>query len=146
MGKIEQQLAIAATALEKKGATLTESRRQVLELLLEARQPLTAYKLIELLQARREKQVTPPIVYRALGFLVEHGLVHRLESLNAFIACATSDHDHASQFVLCSTCGRVEEMDDHEIAHLLQNRAAALGYTVQQQMIELRGLCAACRG
>jgi Fur family zinc uptake transcriptional regulator len=127
---------------------MTESRQQVLDLLVAAGQPLTAYKLIEQLQGKRTRQVTPPIVYRALSYLVEQGLVHRLESLNAFIACATghsSDHWHASQFVLCSQCGRAEEIDDCEIAHLLQDRAAALGYTVQQQVIELRGLCRNCR-
>lgn len=128
---------------------MTESRQQVLDLLVAAAQPLTAYKLIEQLQAQRTKQVTPPIVYRALSYLVEQGLVHRLESLNAFIACATTghaaDHWHASQFVLCSKCGRAEEIDDCDIAHLLQDRAAALGYSVQQQVIELRGLCGECR-
>lgn len=139
------------TALDKarllclaRGTRLTELRRQVLQLVWQRHEPVGAYELLDELRAVHGR-AAPPTVYRALDFLVEQGLVHRIESLNAFVGCPQPEQAHAGQFLICSACGSIGELDDPEIARTVAERAAALGFLVQHQTIELRGLCAECR-
>ena len=86
-------------------------------------------------------------MYRALDFLQEQGLVHRLERLAAFVGCvARSEHDdHAAQFLICRDCGRVIELDDPQLADALAEAAKRLGFAVSSATIEAEGLCAACQ-
>jgi Fur family transcriptional regulator, zinc uptake regulator len=127
-----------------RGARLTDLRRQVLGLILDAAQPTGAYELLDRLKATRQG-AAPPTVYRALDFLLEQGLIHRLERLSAFVGCiAHDDHEHAAQFLICRTCGRATEIDDHELAHALEDAAKRLGFTVGKATIEAEGQCAAC--
>ncbi len=106
----EVQLQEAEAACLRRGAKLTPLRRQVLELILEAEAPVGAYALLDRLKADRPG-AAPPTVYRALDFLLEHGLVHKVERLNAFIGCAEAghgqahDHGHPHQFLICRRCG-----------------------------------------
>ena len=139
-------LASADRIAARHALRLTDTRREVLELVTAASQPLTAYQLIDRLRERRGKAVTPPIVYRALSFLTEHGFVHRLESLNAFVACHHLEEAHSSQFVICTNCGRTEEFSDLAATDTLNDQAKSLGFTVAQQIVELRGLCGECHG
>jgi len=125
------------------GVSLTETRRRVFGLVLDAGQPIGAYRLIEAMQDGRAK-VMPPTVYRALAFLQGKGLVHRIESLNAFIACTRSESDHEGQFLICSECGHTEELADEGVSALLRERARTRGFQLTRQTIELRGRCAAC--
>jgi Fur family zinc uptake transcriptional regulator len=84
-------------------------------------------------------------VYRALEFLLEHGLIHKLESLSSYVGCVShGDSDHAAQFLICRTCGQVTELDDHELAHALEDAARRLGFTVGKATIEAEGRCATC--
>ena len=123
---------------------LTDLRRQVLGLILDAPQPTGAYDLLDRLRATREG-AAPPTVYRALDFLLENGLIHKLERLSAFVGCiAHEDHHHAAQFLICRNCGKVAEIEDHELAHALQDAAQRLGFTVGKATIEAEGQCAAC--
>lgn len=136
------------TATADRGINLTETRRKVLELVVNAGQPVGAYRLLEAMQGKTG-QVKPPTVYRALNFLLGIGLVHRIESLNAFIACSRAGHDHAGhdhdgQFLICSKCGHAEELADHDISKVLQDRAKSRGFTLKHPTIELSGLCASC--
>ena len=129
---------------EGRGARLTDLRRQVLGLILDSPAPTGAYDLLDQLRATRDS-AAPPTVYRALDFLQEHGLVHKLERLSAFVGCVAHENDdHAAQFLICRSCRRVTEIEDHELAHALADAARRLGFTVGKATIEAEGQCAAC--
>jgi len=86
-------------------------------------------------------------VYGALDFLLEQGLIHKLESLSAFVGCIADEdhhHHHAAQFLICRTCGKVAEIEDHDLAHALQDAAKRLGFTLGKATIEADGQCAVC--
>lgn len=141
---VAAQLEAAEVLCGRNGAQLTALRREVLELILRSASPLTAYQLLDLLKASR-KSAVPPTVYRALEFLIENRLVHRIERLNAFIPCVEADHDHAdAQFLICHQCGSVTEIEDHAVSHALAAAAAAHGFTPSRAIVELDGLCARC--
>jgi len=120
---------------------LTGPRRRVLELLLAAGQPVKAYDLIA---AYGEGGAKPPTVYRALEFLERLGFAHRLESLNAYVACRRSGEVHAAAFLICECCGATEEIEP-EVATGVEAAAEAHGYRLRRLMLEARGLCPACR-
>ena len=127
-----------------RGARLTDLRREVLGLILDADGPTGAYDLLDRLRGSRGG-AEPPTVYRALDFLQEQGLVHRLERLSAFVGCVAHEpQEHAAQFLICRSCGRVTELEDHELAHALADAAERLGFTVGKATIEAEGQCAAC--
>jgi Fur family zinc uptake transcriptional regulator len=138
----------AAAQCAARGAQLTPLRRQVLRLVLEAEQPLGAYALLDRLKAQRGG-AAPPTVYRALDFLLEQGLIHKLERLNAFLACAEAldaagRHDHPHQFLICRRCGTTTEVADEATAAALQAVATRAGFRVERMTVELEGLCAQC--
>jgi len=126
-----------------RGARLTDLRRQVLGLILDSPAPTGAYDLLDQLRTTRGG-AAPPTVYRALDFLQEQGLVHKLERLSAFVGCVAQESEHAAQFLICRSCGRVTEIEDHELAHALADAAQRLGFTVGKATIEAEGQCAAC--
>lgn len=141
-------LARAADACAQRGAKLTQVRRDVLGLVLDAPGPTGAYELLERLRARRGA-AQPPTVYRALDFLLEQGLIHRIERLAAFVGCLDAHghetgHTHAAQFLICRGCGKVTEIEDAALAHALQHAAARAGFAVNRATIEAEGLCADC--
>jgi Fur family zinc uptake transcriptional regulator len=140
---IETALDRAESVCLARGVRLTELRRQVLELIWRRHEPVGAYELLDALKVTH-RRAAPPTVYRALEFLIDQGLVHRLESLNAYIGCTRPEGLHAGQFLICSRCGSIGELDDPEIADSVSRRAAALGFTVERQTIEVRGICADC--
>ena len=135
-----QPLHIADRAAASRGMALTGTKREVLAHIAAAMQPLTAYQILDLVQKQRGKPVMPPTIYRAVNFLVEQGFVHRLESLNAFVACADLDHHHAGQFVICDSCGRTEELADATVSDRLAQDAKGLGFTLSHQTVELHGV------
>jgi Fur family zinc uptake transcriptional regulator len=140
---VETALDRAQSVCLARGVRLTELRRQVLELVWRRHEPVGAYDLLDALKATH-RRAAPPTVYRALDFLIDQGLVHRLESLNAYIGCTRPEVLHAGQFLICTRCGSIGELDDAEIADSVSRRAAALGFTVERQTIEVRGICADC--
>jgi Fur family zinc uptake transcriptional regulator len=136
-------LAKADALVRARGVALTPNRRRVLALVMKARRPIGAYSLLaDLATAGAESR--PPTVYRALHFLVEHGLVHRLESRHAFIACERFEGPHFSQFVLCRQCGAAKEVIDALAASDIERSAQRIGFRIEHQVIELLGLCADC--
>ncbi len=141
---VEEALDRAAQLCAERGARLTDLRRQVLQLVWRGHEPVGAYALLEALK-RSHEGAAPPTVYRALDFLIEHGLIHRIESLNAYVGCSRPERRHVSQFLICSQCGAAAELDDPAIAGAVLRRAGELGFLVEQQTIELRGLCPRCR-
>ncbi|HVZ07044.1 Fur family transcriptional regulator [Rhodopila sp.] len=145
--RTEALLDRASVICESRGARLTELRRQVLGLILNREAPTGAYDLLDQLRSTRHG-AAPPTVYRALEFLQEQGLVHKLERLSAFVGCIADEeheHDHAAQFFICRGCGKVIELEDHELAHALTDAARRVGFTVSKATIEAEGQCAACR-
>ena len=142
--RTEALLNRAGAICDSHGARLTDLRREVLGLILDAGSPTGAYELLDRLRSTRHG-AAPPTVYRALDFLLEQGLIHKLERLSAFVGCiAEEDHDHAAQFLICRTCGKVTEIEDHRLAHALDEAAKRLGFTVGKATIEAEGQCAAC--
>jgi len=127
---------------------LTRNQTLVLDILGKAEAPLGAYTILERL--REEGFRAPLQVYRALDKLQEFGLVHRLESLNAFVACSHPHaHSHAHEraliaFAICKACGRVEEFADEVIEARLGDWAATSGFRPENTVIEIRGLCRQC--
>lgn len=140
---IERRLDAAGRTCEREGESLTPLRRAVLALVLQAEGPLTAYQLLDRLQARR--RAAPPTIYRALEFLLARRLVHRIERLGAFVACAEPDHDHALvQFLICRRCRSVVELDNHDVANAVTGAARGAGFRAERAVIEIDGVCAAC--
>jgi Fur family zinc uptake transcriptional regulator len=121
---------------------LTPMRRQVLETLLASHKPLGAYEIIERLAARP----APITIYRALDFLRENGLVHRIESRNAFVACV---HNHSGDdlvvFLICERCGAVGEAPGGAVAEALKSSSRAAGFSPKSPLIEIAGICSHCR-
>jgi Fur family zinc uptake transcriptional regulator len=141
---VDDALDRAAALCDERGARLTALRRLVLELVWRGHAPVGAYAILGELQEDK-RRAAPPTVYRALDFLIEHGLVHRIESLNAYVGCSHPEQAHVSQFLICQDCGAAAELDDANIAAAVMRRAAELGFTVERQTIEVRGVCPACR-
>jgi Fur family zinc uptake transcriptional regulator len=124
----------------------TTIRRQVLEALLSSHRPLGAYEVIDEL-AKSMPRPAPITVYRALDFLRDNGLVHRIESRNAFVACV---HNHGGDdlivFLICERCGAVGEAPGGNVAETLKASSRAAGFAPKSPVIEIAGICAHCRG
>lgn len=141
---IDEALDRADTLCAAQGARLTELRRAVLELVWRRHEPVGAYALLDALK-RSHPQAAPPTVYRALDFLTAHGLIHRIESRNAYIGCDHPEEPHAGQFLICAKCRSAAEIDDPAVTRALSNSANGLGFTVTRQTVELSGLCPTCQ-
>jgi len=121
---------------------LPRNQALVLKALRHVCGPRTAY---ELLDALRDNGFRAPLtVYRALEGLREKGLVHRIESIKAFVACREEDHDDRPAFALCDHCGAVVEFEDPELVALVRRISQRTGFTVERAMIELIGTCGPC--
>lgn len=124
---------------------LTSMRRRVLEALLASHQPLGAYELIDHLAARGGRPA-PITIYRALDFLREQGLVHRIESRNAFIGCVQNHSDRDPVvFLICERCGAVGEAASAAVANTIKTASRAAGFTPKTPVIEISGICAHCK-
>lgn len=116
----------------------------MLELVWQSHGPIGAYDLLERLRGLRTG-AAPPTVYRALDFLMDQGLVHRIARLNAFVGCDHPEAPHQGQFLICTSCGTAAELTEPEIARAIDRRAAALGFQVESRTVEVTGLCPRCR-
>lgn len=148
----------AAAMCAGRGAQLTELRRQVLRLVLESEQPVGAYALLDRLKDLRGG-AAPPTVYRALDFLLEQGLIHKGERLNAYLGCVEAGegghghaahgkgegpHGHPHQFLICRRCGATAEISDPAITAALESASASAGFTLHRATVEAEGVCADC--
>lgn len=139
-------VAAVERACAERGLRLTTARARVLGLIARAGQPIKAYDLLD--QVRDVEgggSAAPPTVYRALDFLLANGFIHKLESINAFVAC---HHPNAAQhsvpFLICNRCHAATELEDASIVATLDAAAKALGFAPQAQTLEVHGLCAKC--
>ena len=132
-----------ARLCDERGLRLTPIRERVLRLVAEAGRPVKAY---ELLDANRDGvgANAPTTVYRALDFLIEHGFIHKLESINAFVGCHHPRRSHSVPFLICNRCQAAVELEDERVADLLEQQARALGFRPQAQTLEVHGICARC--
>lgn len=137
-------LVAAAENCRARGLRLTPARAFALETLLESHRAMTAYELLDRLRdAGHGGQ--PPIAYRALEFLVEHGFAHRIERLGAFVACTRTMEPHPAAFMFCRHCRRVAETALAAPAPEIDARAEAVGFVVERIVVEAEGLCSRCR-
>jgi Fur family transcriptional regulator, zinc uptake regulator len=137
------ELANAEQRCASLGERLTTSRRRVLELLLQSGQPVKAYDLMAAF-APGEGQTKPPTVYRALEFLERQGLVHRIQTLNAYVACRR-EGGHDAAFLICDCCGATKEIEPTGSSSLA-SQAGAVGFSIATVTLEAHGLCADCQG
>ncbi len=135
----------AATALcAERGARLTKLRRHVLELIWQWHRPVGAYEILDRLRAEG-RAAAPPTVYRALAFLSEHGLVHRIDSMNAYIGCPSPGAFHSAHFLICERCGQAAEIDDSSLRRAVRRGADRAGFQVHSETVEITGICGHCR-
>jgi Fur family transcriptional regulator, zinc uptake regulator len=141
----EETLAHAEALCASRGERLTPIRRRVLEVLSSSHKPLGAYEIIELMSAKASRPA-PITVYRALDFLRANGLVHRIESRNAFLACVRNHNaDSLVAFLICERCGAVGEVPAAALAQSLTAAARNAGFTPKMSVIEIAGTCSHCR-
>lgn len=128
---------------EAKGLRFTDPRRLVLDIIAHADKPMVAYDVLAKL-ATKLPNPKPPTAYRAIEFLQEHGFIHRIESLNAYIVCQT-DHKHeGSQFMICDDCGQVTEAHLCDLPAPLAAKTKATGFHMTRWNVELHGSCRDC--
>ncbi len=131
----------------RRGVRLTPLRKRVLELVWQSHKPLGAYDILEVLSREDDRRAAPPTVYRGLDFLLENGLIHRLASLNAYIGCKAYIVADEGYFMIC----KKERNNAYELAQhsaidtAISSEAQQMGFTVETQMVEILGICAACR-
>ena len=142
-GCIADALARAEAVCRQRGARLTPLRRRVLELVWGSHRAVKAYDLLAAL-GDAEGAAKPPTVYRTLEFLMDLGLVHRIDSLNAFVGCPQPNRRHSAQFLICGGCGEVSEMNAASIDRAVADQAAGSGFALSRQIIELHGKCPHC--
>ncbi|CTQ49509.1 transcriptional repressor [Jannaschia donghaensis] len=140
---IESALAATDARCADEGLQLTPIRRRVLAILLRNHRAMGAYEILDVLRDDGLKP-QPPVAYRALDFLVTHGFAHRVERLNAFVACSAPEKRHAPVLLICRNCAAVAETQADSDAALGQ-AAAGTGFTVESAVLEAEGLCPGCQ-
>jgi Fur family zinc uptake transcriptional regulator len=138
-------VATVAQTCEDAGLQFTPVRKRVLEILLERHRAIGAYEILDTL---REEGLgsQPPVAYRALDFLVKHGFAHKIERLNAFIACAHPGDAHAPAFLICRSCDAVAETVTAAAGGRLGKAAKDTGFTIERTVLEAEGVCPNCQG
>lgn len=136
-------LAAAEARCAADGLRFTPVRRRVLEILLQEHRAIGAYAILDQLREGGFGS-QPPVVYRALDFLVGNGLAHKIERLNAFIACAHPSHTHAPAFLICRLCDAVAETHSSPARGTLGDAAKATGFRIERTVVEAEGVCPSC--
>ena len=141
---VEAQLNVAEAICAERRRRLTPIRRKVLELLLRHGRSVKAYELLDAMRAVHPG-AAPPTVYRALDFLMEEGLIHRLDAVNAWIACHDAGGVPHDLLVVCTQCGAVAEISDPAMNRQLAERVAQTGFALTAHETEIRALCPQCQ-
>ena len=142
---IATALSQAESKCAERKLQFTPARRRVLEILLEKHRAMGAYEILDILAAEGIGS-QPPVVYRALDFLVQHGFVHRIERLNAYTACAHPTRDHVPAFLVCRQCKAVAEAETELTQGRLGIAAGKTGFHIERIVVEAEGLCPDCAG
>lgn len=138
-------LAEAINICRLRGAQITPLREAILTALWSAERPLGAYDLRDQLAAASGRRLAAPSIYRTLDFLCEQGVAARIESRNAYVACAHPEHAHACVFLVCDACGDAKEVENQKIEKLIGEDAKRLGFAIKRRVFEMSGLCAPCQ-
>ncbi len=141
---IEDAVEAAERVCAARGLRFTPLRRRVLELVWSGHKPVGAYALLDQLRDE-DLGSAPPTIYRALDFLIEHGLIHRIERMNAFIGCSHPGEAHRGFFLICGQCGNAEELESAAVADTIAASASRRGFTARDMTLEVTGTCADCR-
>ena len=141
---VSATLSQAESACKIKGLRMTSVRRRTLEILLEEHRALGAYDVLSVL-SKEGLGSAPPVAYRALDFLTSAGFAHKIEGLNAYIACAHLGADHAPAFLICTNCRTVAEAETQPTSGRLAKAAADAGFRIDRTVIEAMGLCPGCQ-
>jgi Fur family zinc uptake transcriptional regulator len=141
---VEDALAAAEKVCAVRELRFTPLRRRVLELVWSSHKPVGAYALLDELR-NEDLGSAPPTVYRALDFLIENGLIHRIERMNAFVGCSHPGETHRGFFVICSECGNAEELPSDSLAETISASAGRRGFTARDMTLEVTGVCVDCR-
>nr|WP_321455586.1 Fur family transcriptional regulator [uncultured Cohaesibacter sp.] len=151
---IERVLSDAKAVCAEKGVRLTDQRLAVLRVLAASHVPASAYDILNQLNKERkekgEAMLAPVSIYRALEFLIQHGIIHRIESRNAYVACSESSetrhhHGQITIFLLCDKCGRAAEFQSESLGGLIETIAKEAKFSPNAPVMEIRGLCEDCR-
>ncbi len=140
---VSEALGTAAQLCVVRGVQLTPIRQQVLELIWESHKAVKAYELLDKIKPLMDA-AKPATIYRALDFLIEQGLIHRVESLNAFVGCNSSAHQHEQLLLICNNCQEVEERSAPEVMLALSQEIKQADFIVHSKAIEIHGVCAKC--
>jgi Fur family zinc uptake transcriptional regulator len=140
---VEDAVEAAEKLCAERGIRFTPLRRRVLELVWSSHKPVGAYALLDQLR-NEELGSAPPTVYRALDFLIENGLIHRIERMNAFIGCSHPGEPHRGFFLICAECGNADELESASVAESITASAGKRGFTARDMTLEVTGVCAAC--
>lgn len=138
-----QAMESAETICQRQGQRFTAIRRRVFELVWQQHKPIGAYEILEKLQ--QDGRAAPPTVYRALDFLLELGLVHRIASLNAYVGCVQPESPHDGQFLICTACRSYAELNVASVSTAIGKSARDSGFEVHQHTVEIMGLCPRCQ-
>jgi len=136
-------VARAEALCAERAQRFTPIRKTVYEIVASAAAPITAYQILDRMLAFG-RETGPPTIYRALDFLLQQNLVHRIESLNAFVPCGQPQIHHSCQFLICTGCGTTAEVEAEGVMAGLSRAARALGFSVSEAVLELKGVCARC--
>ncbi len=138
-----QALLSAETICRQKGVRLTSIRRRILELICSSHKAVGAYELLDLFR-EQDAKAKPVTIYRALDFLMDAGLVHKIESINAFIGCLQAETKHQSIILICDHCKNAFELDATSIYQTISTMSTNIQFTPASLTIELHGLCFSC--
>lgn len=141
---VSEALGTAEHLCVQRGVQLTPIRHKVLELIWESHKAVKAYELLDRLKPLQQA-AKPATIYRALDFLIEQGLIHRVESLNAFVGCRCSGHQHEQLLLICKHCQEVEERSAKKVMLALSQEIEQAGFLMHSKAIEVHGVCAKCR-
>lgn len=141
----DQRLQDVITACRARGAQMTPLRERALAVLWRAGRPMGAYTLRETMSEEIGRALAAPTIYRTLDYLCAQGAVTRVESRNAYVACAHPEDDHACVLFVCEQCGQAMEVESKGLERLLARDAERLGFSIDRHVVELSGSCAGCQ-
>ena len=141
---VDSALDAATLLCEQRGLRFTPIRKRVLELVWDSHAPMAAYDLLKALRQEKDNAEAPTI-YRALDFLLQNGMVHKIESMNAFVGCDHPGNAHAGQFLICTECKQVLEQENPLLSDVISEHALEHNFTISSHTIEIMGVCAQCR-
>jgi Fur family zinc uptake transcriptional regulator len=140
---VHDALATATHLCQLRGVQLTPIRQQILALIWADHKAVKAYDLLDLIKPL-QSGAKPATVYRALDFLIDQGLIHRVESLNAFIGCTCPDHQHEQLLLICTHCNEIEERSAPKVMRSLTAEVKQAHFIAQNKAIEIHGICEKC--